>query len=152
MKIAVLISLFIFSTINLMGQTNNPNYDANLAKTLGADNLGMKMYVMVILKTGSNKVADKAKRDSLFAGHFANINRLIELKKMVIAGPFEQNEKTYRGIFILDVNTFEEATALLETDPTIKGKIFETEMFHWYGSAALPEYLHTADKLWKTKP
>jgi len=63
MKTAFLISLFIFSTINLMGQTNNPNYDATLAKTLGADNLGMKMYVMVILKTGSNKVADKAKRD-----------------------------------------------------------------------------------------
>jgi len=152
MKTKIIFSVFLFFSFLLMGQTNNPDYDAALAKTLGADNLGMKTYVMVILKTGSNQVVDKAKRDSLFAGHFANINRLVALKKMVVAGPFEKNEKTYRGIFILDVNTFEEAATLLEQDPTIKEKIFETEMYHWYGSAALPEYLKSADKIWKSKP
>ena len=26
------------------------------------------------------------------------------------------------------------------------------EIFTWYGSAALPEYLPAADKIWKLKP
>jgi len=133
-------------------QTPNPNYDAALAATLNADDSGMKMYVLVILKTGSNHVVDKAKRDSLFAGHFANINRLVGLKKLVVAGPLKKNEQTYRGIFILDVSTFEEAKACLDADPTIKEKVFDVELFQWYGSAALPEYLPAADKIWKTKP
>jgi uncharacterized protein YciI len=143
---------FLFLSLWAAGQTINPNYDATLATSLKGDDLGMKMYVLVILKTGTNKVTDKAKRDSLFAGHFANINRLVATGKMVVAGPLEKNDKTYRGIFILDVTTFDEAQKLLEADPTIKEKIFDLEMFQWYGSAALPEYLKTADKIWKRKP
>jgi len=112
----------------------------------------MKQYVMVILKTGSNQLEKGAKRDSLFAGHMRNINRLVGLKKLIVAGPFEKNDKSYRGIFILNVSTLEEATKILETDPTIKEKVLEPELFLWYGSAALPEYLKTADKLWKNKP
>jgi len=152
MKKLLFFSILLFATIHIVGQTNNPNFDEALAKSLGADNLGMKMYALVILKTGSNHVTEKLKRDSLFAGHFANINRLVKLKKMIVAGPFEKNEQSYRGIFILDVTSFEEASKLLEADPTIKEKIFEPEMFQWYGSAALPEYLNAADKIWRSKP
>jgi uncharacterized protein len=43
------------------------------------------MYVMVILKTGSNLLEAGAKRDSLFAGHMKNINRLVGLKKLIVA-------------------------------------------------------------------
>jgi uncharacterized protein YciI len=143
----------LFLTMSATGQiNNNPVYDPTLARRLGADQYGMKMYVLVILKTGSNNVDNKAKRDSLFAGHMQNIRRLAGLKKLIVAGPLENNEKSYRGIFILDVQTLEEAKALLVTDPAIKEKIFEPELYNWYGSAALSEYLKIADKIWKINP
>jgi uncharacterized protein YciI len=132
-------------------QTINTKYDQTLAEKLGADENGMKMYVLVILKTGSAVVTDQARRDSLFAGHMANINRLGQQKKLVVAGPLEKNEKTYRGIFILDVKSFDEANQLLAGDPTIREKIFDVEMFNWYGSAALPEYLDASEKVWKAR-
>lgn len=58
----------------------------------------------------------------------------------------------YREIFILDVSTFEEAKALLDADSTIKEKVCDVQLFQWYCSAALHEYLPVADKIWKDKP
>ena len=69
----------------------------------------------------------------------------------MVAGPLGKNDKTYRGIFILNVKTFEEANLLLQTDPTIKEKILEAELYNWYGSAALPAYLEESDKVWKER-
>jgi uncharacterized protein YciI len=101
----------------------------------------------VILKTGSNNIEDKVKRDSLFAGHMANINRLADMGKLIIASPFGKNDKTYRGLFILNVKTTDEANELLQTDPAIKAKVFDVELYNWYGSAAIPEYLKFHDKI-----
>ena len=39
----------------------NPNYDAALAKKLGASEFGMKMYVLAILKKGPNYSTIQAK-------------------------------------------------------------------------------------------
>lgn len=58
-----------------------------------------------------------------------------------MAGPLQKNEKSYGGIFILNVEAIEEAKALLETDPAIKAQLLDSELYGWYGSAALPLYL-----------
>jgi len=144
--------LLLTITITAMTQTKNPNYNEELAKTLGGDDYGMKKYIFVMLKTGSNTTAEKAERDSLFRGHLDNIHRLVEENKLIVAGPLGKNDKTYRGIFILNVTTIEEATQLVETDPAVKEKLLEAEIIEWYGSAALPEYLKAADQIWKEKP
>lgn len=136
-------------TIPSIGQEINPKYDSTLAKRLGADEYGMKTYILVILKTGENDIQDKTVRDSLFVGHFDNINQLADMEKLIVAGPLTKNDKEYRGIFILDVTTFEEAMKLLQNDPTIKGNILDVELYKWYGSAALPEYLETHKKIEK---
>jgi len=78
-----------------------------------------------------------------------NIGRLAANGKLIVAGPLGKNDKTYRGIFIFNVKTIEEANALLETDPTIKEKVLEAEVFKWYGSAALPMYLPLHEKIQK---
>ena len=44
-------------------QTINPKYDSALAAKLGADDYGMKTYVFVMLKTGSNELTDKVVRE-----------------------------------------------------------------------------------------
>lgn len=149
MKRLVIFAGLLFTSIALLAQNQRIEYDSTLAKSLGADDYGMKSYILVILKTGTNRLEAGHKRDSLFKGHMNNINRLAEDGKMVIAGPFESNEKSYRGIFILNVKTKEEAEELLKSDPTIKEKIFETELYGWYGSAAISEYLNAHKKIEK---
>jgi hypothetical protein len=96
-------------SLSSIAQKANPSYDSVLAKKFAADDYGMKMYVLVILKTGTNTTSDKAVTDSLFAGHMSNINYMVTINKLVVAGPISKNEKTYRGIFILYVKSVEEA-------------------------------------------
>lgn len=57
-----------------------PVYDGELAKRLGADERGMKLYVFCILKTGPKDAEIKGKeREDIFAGHFANIDNLAQV-------------------------------------------------------------------------
>ena len=67
-------------------------YDKALADSLGANDFGMKMYTLVMLKTGPNQVSDKAQRDSLFRGHLQNIGRLAREGKLIVAGPLQAND------------------------------------------------------------
>lgn len=133
--------------------TSNSNYDALLAEKLGGDAYGMKKYILVILKTGTNNTTDKTFINESFRGHLQNINRLVEQGKLIVAGPLGKNQNNYRGIFILNnINTLEEAKEILQTDPAVKAGLLDIELFNWYGSAALPEYLPASDKIWKQKP
>lgn len=125
----------------------NPKFDAELAKKLGADERGMRQYIMCFLKTGPLKV-DDAKRAELMKGHFAMINRAAELGKLVVAGPFVDGGE-FRGIYVFDVKTVEEAKALTETDPSIKEEYFKVEFVKWYGSAALMQVNDTHGKIAK---
>jgi uncharacterized protein YciI len=143
--------LFILFACLLKAQTVNPNFNQHLADSLGADERGMKMYTFVILKTGPASTTNKAHVDSAFAGHMQNIGVLVKDHKLIVAGPFGKNEKAYRGLFILNVKDVKEAHKLLETDPAIKAKLLEAEIFQWYGSAALGQYLPFHDQLQKYK-
>jgi uncharacterized protein YciI len=96
-------------------------------------------------------VTDKVVRDSLFAGHMQNISRLADVGKLVVAGPLEKNAKEYRGIFILNAAGIPDANKLLESDPAVRAKLLDAELYEWYGSAALPMYLQFYKKLEKRK-
>jgi uncharacterized protein YciI len=151
MKQLLAVSLISFFSLNAFSQSNNPKYDKALADSLGGDDYGMKQYIFVILKTGSANITDKKTVDSLFVGHMANINRMANAGKLHVAGPMRKNDKNYRGIFILNVKTVEEANALLAGDPAITSKMLEVELFTWYGSAALGRYLIDHEKIEKKK-
>ena len=152
MKKIIAICCITFS-VGLFAQKINPNYDEALAKELKSDNYGMKSYFLVILKTGTNSTSDKKYIAEKFEGHMDNMARLVEDKKLVVAGPIGKNDKNYRGIFILqNIDSLEEAIKLLATDPAIEAKLLETEIYIWYGSAALPLYLEASDKIWKEMP
>lgn len=146
---SISVGLLLFCSLCANAQISNPIYDKHLADSLGGDDYGMKRYVLVILKTGTATIADKVVTDSLFRGHMQNINRLAGNGKLIVAGPLQKNEKAYRGIFILDVKTIEEAKELLLTDPAIKAKLLDSELYSWYGSAALPMYLKFHEKVEK---
>ena len=138
----VLASLLLFIVVSSQAQstekTKAPPYDANLAQKLGADERGMRMYVMCILKTGPKDADIKGQeRTDIFAGHFANISKLADEGKLAIAGPFGKNDRTYRGLYIFAVPTIEEAEKLVVLDPAVKAGVFVPEMTLWYGSASL---------------
>ena len=128
-----------------------PAYDAELAKRLGADEMGMRKYVLAILKTGPAQITDKEERARLFKGHFGMINRLAEEGKLSVAGPFSDGGE-YRGLYIFNVETIEEAQKLTETDPSIKAGIFRVEFIKWYGSAALMEVNNIHNRISQENP
>ncbi len=131
----------------------NPNFDKSLADRLGGDDYGMKRYYLVILKTGANTTTDKALQNESFKGHMTNINKLVDEGKLIVAGPLGKNENNYRGIFIFNnIKSIEDVKELLQDDLAIKNGLLDYDIFTWYGSAALPEYLPFSDKIWKLKP
>ncbi len=145
-KIILLLCIGFLSTTTTKAQKST--YDSTLAKKLQADDYGMKMYIFVMLKKGSNTSTDKEARDKAFVGHMKNIQYMADNGKLAVAGPFENGE-THRGLFILNVTTFEEATKLLEGDTAIKEKYLEPELIQWYGSASLMETPEIHKKLQK---
>lgn len=145
-----LLVLLLMSGMYVRGQSDNPKYKQAIADSLGADDYGMKMYVFVILKTGPIS-AGKTLTDSLFKGHMENIGRLVASGKLLVAGPLKKNDKNYRGIFIMNAANIKEAEELLETDPAVKAKLLDAELFQWYGSAALAKYLPYHELVQKKK-
>lgn len=143
---------YIALCLSSFAQTTNPDYDEKLAIELGADDYGMKAYIFVMLKTGSNNSEDKALRDSCFKTHFSNMDSLVKKKKLIVAGPMFDNDQDIRGLFILDAKTETEADSMLLGDKAIQEGFLRAEFLKWYGSAALPVYLEASDKVWKVAP
>ena len=96
----------------------------------------MRRYVLVVLKTGPNKLPAGPERDEMFRGHFANMKRLAAEGKLALAGPFDGVDG-WRGLFIFAVADIDEAKQLTATDPVIiKGEMV-AEFHKYFGSAAL---------------
>src|SRR5260370_19894019 len=98
-----IVLLLIIST-NCFAQSKNPQYDPQLAQKLGADEYGMKIYVMAFLKSGPNRPKDSTARAELQKAHLKNITRLVNEGKLILAVPF-MDDQPLRGIFIFNVST-----------------------------------------------
>ena len=152
MKRILIAILLVSASLLATAQEKIPGYDSTLARNLGADERGMKSFILVILKTGPAKIEDNELRDSLFTGHFSNMDRLAEQGKLVAAGPFYDNTSQYRGLFLFDVRTIEEAEELVKEDPTVTSGIFVAEMYQWYGSAAVSMLNEIHKRIQKRQP
>lgn len=129
-------------------ETLNTQFDQKLADKLGADDYGMKKYVMAFLKKGPNRDQDSLEGIRLQRAHLDNIKRLADEKKLIVAGPF-LDDSDIRGVYIFNVETIEEAQALTSTDPAIKAGRLVMELHEWYGSAALIESAEMHKKIAK---
>ena len=125
-------------------------YDAELAEKFGADQYGMKKYVIAFLKRGPNQDLDSLKKVELQTAHMQNISRMAEEGKLVLAGPFFGNDDL-RGIYVFDVPSVEEAEALTNSDPAIQSGSLVMELREWYGSAALVGINETHKTLMKSQ-
>ena len=94
----------------------------------------IKQFWLVIIKTGpkDKEITDTAVRNKIFAGHFANMEKLYNDGILKAAGPFGKNDLTWRGLFILDCKTKEEAEAFVKTDPSVAAGVFITDIVPWF--------------------
>jgi uncharacterized protein YciI len=128
----------------------NPAYDEALAQRFGADDFGMRRYVLVILKTGPNKMPPGPERDAMFRGHFENIKRLSDEGKLVLAGPLDGVDG-WRGLFVFAVREIEEARQLAATDPVLVHGEMVAEYHKYYGTAALVGVREVHERLGRKK-
>jgi uncharacterized protein len=149
-KTSILLAVILFSTCTYAQPAQTTTYDAALAKKLGADDYGMKHYVLAYLKKGPNRSQDSATAAQLQAAHMANIQRMADEGDLVLAGPF-LDDTDVRGIYIFNVDDIDKAKKLTETDPAIKAGRLVMELHPWYGSAALMEVNELHKKIQKGK-
>ena len=94
----------------------------------------MEVVYFGFLKKGSNRKEGDDKNpeiQELQKAHIANIVRLAEMKKMVMAGPFGDDGEL-RGIFVFRVPSMKEAQDLAATDPMIKIDRLRIDLHPWH--------------------
>jgi len=149
LKTALLVALCTTGAQNVQAQS--AAYDSAYAASLGADDFGMRPYVMAFLKKGPTRPADPQVRAELQRGHMANIALLAAAGTLIVAGPFLDTGEL-RGIYIFNVKTIEEARQLTATDPAIQAGSLVMELKPWYGSAALLETNRIHNRLARKQP
>jgi|SRR5689334_6090445 len=91
----------------------------------------MTTAYLAFLVRGEKWTPDKTpETEALQKAHLANIGRLAELKKLVVAGPFG-DDGTLRGIFVFRVASLDEARALAATDPAVKAGRLALQIYPW---------------------
>ena len=149
--LGILIILFACSKKNVETSAElveKSAFDSLLAKKVQADAYGMRQYVMAFLKEGPNRNQDSIEASKIQAAHMANISRMAEEGKLVVAGPF-MDDQEIKGIYIFAVNTLEEAENLTNTDPAVQAGRLIMELHPWYSSAALMEVNNIHKKIAK---
>jgi uncharacterized protein YciI len=113
-------------------------FDAELAERLGADQYGMRPYVLALLKSGATPSVDAGTAAELQRAHLANIRAMAERGDLVLAGPFMSGGEL-RGLYLFKTDSVEQAEAWTASDPAIQAGALVMELIPWYGSAALLE-------------
>jgi uncharacterized protein YciI len=144
MREAIILSaliLFPFSaSLAQQGKKVTPQlkYNAEKAKKLGADELGMRNYVIGFMRAGPIKLTNSKDVALLRKAHLKNMQRLATEGKLLVAGPFTDN-KSMKGFYIFDVASVDEARILTISDPAVRAGALILELHPWYGTAALKE-------------
>jgi len=91
----------------------------------------MTTAYLAFLTRGAKWTPEKTPQtEEIQKGHMANILRLAETKKLVVAGPFG-DDGTLRGIFVFKVGSLEEAKTLAETDPAVQAGRLALDIHPW---------------------
>ena len=93
--------------------------------------LSRSNYIFGLLVRGPKWTKEQtAETNKIQEGHLANINRLAEAGKLVLAGPF-YGDGDRRGVFIFKVDSLAEAQALTDTDPAVIAGRLKIELHRW---------------------
>ena len=91
----------------------------------------LETVYLAFLVRGEKWTAERTPQtEQIQKAHLANIGRLAEMKKLVVAGPFGDNGNL-RGIFVFRVNSLEEARSLTLTDPAVQAGRLALDLHPW---------------------
>lgn len=97
----------------------------------------MSHYVVGFLRNGPAWTAEEtAETRRIKEGHMANVRKMVDSGKLIVAGPFEDNGEL-RGMFIFNVTSVEEARTLAEPDPLIQSHRMVLELHPWSAGKGL---------------
>ncbi|MES2891240.1 MAG: YciI family protein [Bacteroidota bacterium] len=125
MKKLVFFCVFFLVSVQLINVQAQPEKEKKPAPKI-------EQYWFILLKTGPKTDFDSSTRARLFQGHMANMNKLYYDGILKVAGPFGKNDLSWRGLFVFDVKTKEEAEKIATTDPAIAAGLFAVDIIPWY--------------------
>ena len=128
---------------NLPQAISRPEVDTSLFETFeytdGDTTYLMKKYYMVFLKNGPNRNQDEGTAARIQEEHLAHMARLADEKKIVSAGPFD-DDGDIRGIVIYSVSSLEEAKELTSQDPAVIAGRLVVEVHPWWAAVGTMLY------------
>ncbi|HZI08679.1 MAG TPA: YciI family protein [Archangium sp.] len=126
------------------GAEGSPSAAAPKNKAKAGPQMEFEKHYLVILRRGPSWTPEVTPAvERIQSEHLAHLNRMAESGKMVIAGPFgEQQDPTFRGMCLYKTGSLEEARKLAEEDPAVKAGRLKVEVMAWYtekGYLAFPK-------------
>jgi len=130
MKNLILVVTFI---VAIVAASSNKTSSANSVKSItdSTPTYQMKQYWLVLLRKGQNRNHSKEDGEKIQAAHMANINRLHQQGKIVMAGP-AGNEQDIRGIFVMDGKDSTEIASYVATDSAVITGRLRFEILPWW--------------------
>lgn len=108
----------------------HPWWSEDVMKRTATPGKTMTAYLAFLVR-GAKWTPDKTpETEAIQKAHLANIGKLAEMKKLVVAGPFG-DDGTLRGIFVFRVNSLEEARSLAQTDPAVQAGRLALQIHPW---------------------
>ena len=95
----------------------------------------MKKYWLMFLLKGNNRSHDSATAARIQSAHMANIERLANEGKIIMAGPMgysKGQDRELRGIFIMDAKDSADAAASVATDSAVLTGRLRFEVHPWW--------------------
>ena len=131
--IVMILCLLCLSATALTAQTAKPA-PREFEMKEGDTTYVMKRYYLGIYMRGEKAMDfSEAELEKIQAGHMAHIGKLADAGKVAIAGPFG-DDTDWRGVLIFDVETQEEAEALVSEDPAVKAGRLRMEIHPWWAA------------------
>jgi uncharacterized protein YciI len=97
----------------------------------------MTTYVVGFLRKGANwGTGTKEESERIQERHLANLRKMAEAGKLIVAGPFSDNGDL-RGMLIFKVGSVEEARSLAEQDPAVQAGRLALELHPWFAAQGL---------------
>lgn len=108
----------------------HPWWSEDVMKRTATPDTMMTAYLAFLVRGDKWTPEKTPETEAIQKAHMENINRLAEMKKLVVAGPFGDNG-ALRGIFVFRVNSIEEARELAATDPAVKAGRLALQIHPW---------------------
>jgi uncharacterized protein YciI len=114
----------------------HPWWSEDIMKRTSTPGKMMTAYLAFLVRGDKWTPEKTPATEAIQKAHLANIQKLADMKKLVVAGPFGDNGRL-RGIFVFRVDSLEEARNLASTDPAVQAGRLALVIHPWVVSEGI---------------